>query len=859
MFEEARRKVRITRGIFLLFLLVLAGRLFWLQVLEHDYWYFQGFLNRERILPRPVKRGSILDRKGRRLAWDEAAHDVELVYRDFRRGNPLGQAYHLKLLTLPDPRLPRDVMDLYERRMRLRGRIRALPPGSEERKGLQEELDSLKIAEPPDPRPYNLLEARRDLSGLAEFVASLGPEDLPDPEAAGRDLPGGEIEGELSREDRKARARIVRSNMEWYLRRLLGEALELAGRSKGWAAALRKALERKGRGSLFRGIRKEFRAARERGERGSFAALLGLGPENLEALLERGAAALVPPRRRDRDPLELLDRIHKRNTCLLLFQFGNRWALWDRRFRDAQRLREDRRDPLWRAVPFELVKWVELRPRAHRGFFVVDSVRRVYRDVEGRLPAARLFGRVTGVLAGDEERLDPDTTWLQPLPGLEEYWPEYEESVERRARRLASRVRRFGRGGLEGELDSRLRGKEGWTFFEADRRARRRLSHYQGPPRPGKDVRITLDLELQCALEKALALARLPVKAAGAALLECRTGAILALASLPLAGREDLEEGWKELARLDRAWREGGRKGRRPVVLPILQDWSRFRYGSSMPGSTFKVVTALAAFRAGKAGVLDCEGILPFPWGGGLHCPRAHGRIGVERALEVSCNVYFGKLGRILGNPLLEKEAAGLGFSTVKGRKVVIQGWWTWAGPPWGPGGRAPRVPCDPPVVEAGAAPALHAVGYGIGATPLAMARVFAALATGLVPPLRIVPGGGGGGRPLGIPREELEKIREGLRLVVEGPEGTARRVGLGPLGVEGKTGTPQLTRGRRGRNLAWFCGIFPRSRPAYSIAVMVPGVPHGFHGGSVAAPVVRAFLEQPAGRALIEGREGGR
>ncbi len=854
MFEQARGKILGLRTLFLLALGLLAARLFWLQVLEHDYWYFQGFLNRERILPRPVKRGAILDRKGRRLAWDEPAHDVELVYRDFRRGNPLGQAFHLRLLVLPDPRLPAEIMELYQKRMKLRGRIRSLPAGSKERASLEERLASMKRVTPPDPRPYTLLRAREEIPRLARFAAALGPDELPDPEKARADKAAG-----LSREDAKARARVVRSNMEWYLRRLLGEALAEAARTKGWASSLEKTLERMGRGSLARGIRREFRRAREEGWKGSFAARLGLGPGDLEALLEKGAAALVPPRPRDRDPLELLDRIHKRNTCLLLFQFGNRWALWDRRFRDAARLREDRRDPLWRAVPFELVKWVELSPRAHRGFFVVDSVRRVYRTVEGRLPAARLFGRVTGVLAGDKDKLDPDTTWLQPLPGLEDYWPEYEESVEKRARRLASRVRRFGRGGLEGELDSVLRGKEGWTFFEADRKARRRLSHYQGAPRPGRDVRITLDLDLQCALERALARAKLPVSAAGAALLACRTGEILALASLPLAGREDLDRGWKELARLARAWREGGRRGRRPATLPILQDWSRFRYGPSMPGSTFKVVTALAGFREGKVGDLYCRGILPFPWGGGLHCPRAHGRIGLERALECSCNVYFGRLARTLGNAALEKEAALLGFSTLRGRQVEIRGWWKWAGPPWGPGGRPPRVPCDPPVVEAQAAPALHGVGYGVGATPLAMARVFAALATGVVPPLRIVPGGPGGGRSLDVSPGDLARIREGLRLVVEGPEGTARRAGLGPLGVIGKTGTPQLVRGPRGRNLAWFCGLFPGDHPLYSIAVMVPGVPHGFHGGSVAAPVVRAFLEDPGARSLLERKGGGR
>ncbi len=854
MFEQARRKVLGLRLVFLAALALLAGRLFWLQVLEHDYWYFQGFLNRERILPRPVKRGAILDRRGRRLAWDEPAHDVELVYRDFRRGNPLGQAFHLRLLTLPDPRLPEAVVSLYLERMKLRGEIRALPPGAERRKALEAKLAAMKRVEPPDPRPYTLLRAREEIPGLAGFVAGIGPGDLPDPERAG--TPG--VPG-LSREDAKARARVVRADMEWYLRRLLGEALELAARTKPWAADLEEALVEEGRGDLFRGVRLDFRKYEKEGGGGCFAARLGLGAADLEALLEKGADSLVPPSRRERDPLELLDRIHKRNTCLLLFQFGNRWALWDRRFRDAERLREDRRDPLWRAVPFDLVKWVELRPRAHKGFFVVDSVRRVYRSVQGRLPAARLFGRVTGVLAGDRDRVDPDTTWLQPLPGLEEYWPEYEQSVEKRARRLASRVRRFGRGGLEGELDARLRGREGWTFFEADRKARRRLSHYQGAPRPGKDVRITLDLDLQCALERALAGAGLPVRAAGAALLECRTGAVLALASLPLAGREDLDEGWRRLARLARAWREGGRKGKRPTSLPILQDWSRFRYGSSMPGSTFKVVTALAAFRAGKVSPMECGGILPFPWGGGLHCPRAHGRISLERALEVSCNVYFGKLGRILGNRSLEEEAARLGFSTVQGRKVEIRGWWEWAGPPWGPGGRPPGIPCDPPVVEAGAAPALHAVGYGEGATPLAMARVFAALATGVIPPLRIVPGGRGRGRPLGISREDLARIREGLRLVVEGGEGTARRAGLGPLGVIGKTGTPQLVRGRRGRNLAWFCGLFPGDHPLYSIAVMVPGVPHGFHGGSVAAPVVRAFLEDPEARAALGERGGGR
>ncbi len=106
--------------------------------------------------------------------------------------------------------------------------------------------------------------------------------------------------------------------------------------------------------------------------------------------------------------------------------------------------------------------------------------------------------------------------------------------------------------------------------------------------------------------------------------------------------------------------------------------------------------------------------------------------------------------------------------------------------------------------------------------------------------------------KAVGIPDNALQRIRKGLELVVDGPRGTARRTGLGAFKVAGKTGTPQVTSGSRGKNHAWFAGYAPKDNPVISFAVIVPYVPHGIHGADVAAPVIRDFLADPRVRSRL-------
>lgn len=848
MFRQARRRIGLLRGLFLAGSLLLAGRLAQLQFLEHGYWSYQGFLNREKVLPRPVRRGSILDRAGRPLAQDEGAHDVEVIFQDFRRGNPLGQAFHLKLLVLPPPildpqdwRATKELFDLIDRKSRLDERIDREGDATRreslvaERTRLERAIELGRRPRVPDPRPVTLFWAREHLGELARFVHEFGSADLPDPDSV---PPPHGPEGP-SWEDLRQAAGYSMNQARWYLLRLISGALECRGSRDPAGRETLAEWRRQGGGSLERWLRRRWRDEIDRpGARvPSFAAFFGVGAQDLEAHLRQGLDALCFPGAPGKDALARFDEIHLRNVRLLAYPFLNEWPLWDRSFRNTLRFHEDRREPLWRNVPFEVVREIALGPRAHQGFVVIDSVRRAHPAEEGRswTPAARLLGRVTGAFQEDLERISlaTDTEWLEsPLPGLEDYWIGYRRDVERRAVFQKVGFVRFGKGGLEGLLEESLAGEEGWRMVQTDRLARLRLGEleWRKPETPGRDVRVTLDLDLQTALESALA--RIDrgdrTNQAGAAVVDCRTGDVLALASTPLVRHSDLALPKHALA------------AAYPGCDPA-EDWSRLWPRASPPGSTFKVVTAAAALRAGLAGTESCQGFLPLPWGR-IHCEGVHGLLGLEEALERSCNVYFGALGLRLGSAALAQEAERFGF----GRG------WTWLGP---------ALYRNPPKLETSEGNAARqAIGYRMGATPLAMARVYATVASGMIRPLRIVeqepPGPG---QSLGLAPGDLARIREGLRRVVGERGGTARRFGLDELGAAGKTGTAQLSDGGEGENNAWFAGFAPRSTPLLAFAILAPGVPHGRHGGAVSAPVAREFLADPVVRAWIEREGGGR
>ncbi len=411
------------------------------------------------------------------------------------------------------------------------------------------------------------------------------------------------------------------------------------------------------------------------------------------------------------------------------------------------------------------------------------------------------------------------------------------EDLERRPDR--SPTVPVGAAGLEAREDGWLSGRPGERLVVVDARGAHLAEVGRTPAVPGRDVTTTLDLRLQRVAARALG-----DEAGAVVALDPADGAVRVLYASPSYDPNRFVEGLSP-----EAWRELVRDPGHP-----LQD--RALRGQYPPGSTVKPFVALTALAEGAVTPAErilCRGSIRVAdhrfrcWARG-----GHGAVDLPRSLEVSCDVYYYTLGLRLG---IDRLAAGLrrfGFGAVTGLDPARErpglvgdpGWMRRVrGEPWYPGVTA--------TVAIGQGPLL--------VTPLQLARAFAALANGgsLVRPY-LVAARRSPPHPLGLDPDALAWVVRGLRRVVAGREGTARR--LADLPAAGKTGTAQVVRLREGvdmrrvekslRHHAWFVAWAPVERPRLVVAAVVE---HGGSGAEAAAPVVAAVL-----RAALAG-EGGR
>lgn len=404
---------------------------------------------------------------------------------------------------------------------------------------------------------------------------------------------------------------------------------------------------------------------------------------------------------------------------------------------------------------------------------------------------------------------------------------------------------RVGKAGIERSHEADLRGRAGLSRVEVNAVGReiRELERRAGTP--GRDVRLGLDLELQ-----RFCFARLAGElSAGAVVLDVRTGAVLAMASVPsfepsaFTGRLRAAE-WNRL-------RDDPRD-------PLVDKCVRGQYP---PGSTFKMMTALAALEGGVSPTLQvlCTGSIALG-DARFHCWRkeGHGRLGLLQAIEQSCDVYFYELARRVGIDPIAAMAARFGLGRPlgvdlpgeRGGLIPTRAWKRATfGQPWQQG---ETLVCG--------------IGQGyVETTPLQLAAMTARLANGgrAVTPRLARPGPGEAApapAAVGVSPAALALVLRGMRNVVHGAQGTARQAALGLPGVEigGKTGTSQVRRisqadrlaGRHKpedapwaeRDHALFVGFAPFDAPRYAVAVVVE---HGMSGAKVAAPIARDILRK--------------
>jgi penicillin-binding protein 2 len=259
----------------------------------------------------------------------------------------------------------------------------------------------------------------------------------------------------------------------------------------------------------------------------------------------------------------------------------------------------------------------------------------------------------------------------------------------------------------------------------------------------------------------------------------------------------------------------------------------------------FKMIVATAGLAEGvvtPANGLYCNGAAKF-YGRSFHCWKkgGHGYVDLERALEVSCDVYFYTLGQKLGIDRIARWARRFGLGAPTG--VDLEGERTGLVPDEEWSERVRRHPW-----YAGETISV-AIGQGsLLTTPLQVAVFAAAVATGRLVTPHVVEGPQvPAPRPLDVPPGVLEPVREGLVRVVAGGTGAAARVP--GLEMAGKTGTVQVVSHEAWqdssvlpwelRNHAWFASYAPASHPELVVVVFIE---HGGQGSRAAAPVARAL-----------------
>ena len=403
-----------------------------------------------------------------------------------------------------------------------------------------------------------------------------------------------------------------------------------------------------------------------------------------------------------------------------------------------------------------------------------------------------------------------------------------------------------GQEGLEAYYEQYLRGKEGGYQVEVDYRGR--PTGNVGPgidPEPGDDLVLNVDVDLQEAAEKALrqALKDFPKAKGGAVVvLDVKTGGVLAMASAPSFDPNKLVRGISQ-AELNKLVGTGEWRFSNLAITGLFP-----------PGSTFKIVTAVAALAEGKTTLT--EKVLDpgyHPAVPSLVCNKkdGHGFVDLIRALEVSCNVYFYEMGRRLGVDAIAKYAFQLGLGQKTGVDLLGENYGTVPTTEWKKKAYAEGRVAEPEVLYAENMMAAMGQAFHLD-TPIQMASVVQALANNGVrmkPEIvrKIVDPQGRTVREflpevsgqLEVPQWVLEAVKQGMAAVTGQPEGTAFWAFRGlPIKVAGKTGTAENP---SGENHAWFVGFGPFEDPEIALAVVID---QGGSGSSAAAPVARAIFD---------------
>lgn len=387
-----------------------------------------------------------------------------------------------------------------------------------------------------------------------------------------------------------------------------------------------------------------------------------------------------------------------------------------------------------------------------------------------------------------------------------------------------------GQTGLEKIFDDKLIGISGEKIIEVDALGRELRLIKESPPVKGEDIYLTIDAFLQESAYKAF-----NSHAGAFVALKADTGEILSLLSFPSFDSNMFVEGVSE-----NYWNELVNNPQNPLLNRTIQ-------GLYAPGSTFKIITALAGLEEGLVTpdrtLVNCTGGINFgQWSFGCWKKEGHGSVNLIRALAESCDVYFYELGRMLGIGKIYKYATLFGLGNPTGFISEEKS------------GLIPNEEWKKNVKKTSwflGDTFNTAIGQGfLKVTPLQMANVMAAVINGGT---KITPYIIRGTKPhkesLNLNPKNLEIIKDALVRVVNEPNGTASVARSYIIKFGGKTGTVQVVSKKLKEKVsykniehhAWFIGFAPAEKPEIAFSVIVE---HGGSGGAVAAPVAKNILE---------------
>jgi penicillin-binding protein 2 len=401
---------------------------------------------------------------------------------------------------------------------------------------------------------------------------------------------------------------------------------------------------------------------------------------------------------------------------------------------------------------------------------------------------------------------------------------------------------RVGQSGIELQYDRYLRGRNGASRIQVDASGLPKGELSVRPPRAGKRLRLSIDFDVQKAGQAALARYGLP---GGFVVMDPRNGEVLGLGSNPSYDPNVFA------------------KGVSPSVYKRLQDpdngaplANRATQGLYPTGSTFKLISSVAGLESGlitpstvlfDGGSLTVGGVT-FKNAGGV----SHGAVALPRALQVSSDVFFYRVGLMAdqkGGDIIQKWAGRLGLGRATGIDLPGEGAGLVPTPQWR--NRLFRRNLTERPWSSGDNVNL-AVGQGdLQANPLQMAVAYSTVANGgrVVTPhigLRVENNDGrilqqiepGARRRLKLSPGTRAAIMQGLRAAANDPGGTSTPVFEGfPITVAGKTGTAE--RGAQG-DQSWYVAAAPYDDPRVVVAATIE---RGGFGAEAAAPAVRRIL----------------